>query len=81
MPHVIYMIVLKERNTYGFHCGEAVVGPFYRRMKCKIRRSVDNVSLVKDGQPKPKDVMKAAVNIDFLTATYQQSYCAIHRRT
>jgi hypothetical protein len=39
------------------------------------------VSLVKDGQPKPKDVMKAAVNIDFLTATYQQSYRAVHRKT
>jgi hypothetical protein len=39
------------------------------------------VALVKDEHPKAKDVMKAAVNIDFLAATYQQSYRAIHRIT
>jgi hypothetical protein len=74
-------IVLKATISYDFHCGENIVGPFYRRMKCKIRRSVDNVTLVKDENPKPKDVMKVAANIDFITTTYHQSYRAIDRIT
>jgi hypothetical protein len=74
-------IVLTEKNTYDFHCGEVIDGRFYRRTKSKLQKSVDNVALVKDEHPKAKDVMKAAVNIDFLSATYQQSYRAIHRLT
>jgi hypothetical protein len=75
-------LALKEENTTAFHCGQAVTSAkggrsLKRRVKGKIQPSVNSVAVVKDGPPRPKDVMKAAANLHGITATYQQSYRAI----
>jgi hypothetical protein len=64
----------------NFHCGEMMLErSFYTRMKAKLQPSVDHVALVKDGKPKPKDIMNAAANIDSLMASNKQAYRAIDR--
>jgi hypothetical protein len=74
---------LNEARTCAFHNGDEAVATtadgrsLKRRVQTRLNPIVDAVAMVKDGQPQPKDVMKAAANIDGFVATYQQSYRAM----
>ncbi|KAG7353149.1 hypothetical protein IV203_009197 [Nitzschia inconspicua] len=50
-----------------------------KRVRDKLEESVDHVIEVKDSTPVPKDVMKAAANIQSVRASYNQAYRAIGR--
>ena len=77
------VLSLKADNTVAFHCGKAAATADGRarkkRLKQKMMPCVDSVVLVKDGEPKAKDVAKAAANLGGFKAMYKQSYHAVKR--
>lgn len=79
-------IVLKTFWTKAYHSGvrappTAKGRAYKKRLKGRVDPSVDEVATIKDGKPKPKDVMKAAAHLSNLETTYFQAYRAIQRRT
>jgi hypothetical protein len=76
-------IVLKGFSTIPFHCGATTItsadGRATKgRFKGRVETAVDQVMLVKDGAPIPKDVMKAAANLNNFSLNYQQAYRAVN---
>lgn len=79
-------IVLKESLTKPYHSGTpapptAKGRAYKKRMKGRLDASVDEVSAIVDGKPKPKDVMKASAHLKGIPTTYHQAYRAIVRTT
>ncbi|KAG7363597.1 hypothetical protein IV203_026958 [Nitzschia inconspicua] len=77
-------IIYKQELSNPFHCGEPVPPKTKgrapkKRVRDKLEESVDHVIEVKDSTPVPKDVMKAAANIQSVRASYNQAYRAIGR--
>ncbi|KAG7363059.1 MULE transposase domain containing protein [Nitzschia inconspicua] len=77
-------IIYKQELSNPFHCGEPVPPKTNgrapkKRVRDKLEESVDHVIEVKDSTPVPKDVMKAAANIQSVRASYNQAYRAIGR--
>jgi hypothetical protein len=62
------MIILKKKNSVIYLCGNKVVPnpkrAVKKRMKAKLLPIVDTVSVVKDGHPNSKDVVKASANLE-----------------
>ena len=79
-------IILKPNLTKAAHIGKRIVRlpnerKPKRRIKGRLDAAIDQVAVLKAGKPVPKDVMKAAANLQGLTVTYKQSHRALQQVT
>jgi len=72
--------ILNRDKSNAYHCGplippkEGKSRARKKRVKGRLEPVVDAIMMVKDDNPLPKDVRKAAANLGGMSTTYNQSY-------